>query len=197
MDENQPLEAVQDRKVTWGLIAIVAIFVLVMTGIVLWVTSTLIQNELGGPGSSGPLASATLLPLTPTLPPSPTPLSSATPLPSPTSTEQPAVPLAPVLVDATWTPISKSNGYVKFLYWFVKPNQVVAGECLQLTWETENAVSLQLYRNGELILEDAPAAGTLQDCPRQPGYAVYRMVCENSRGQSNWIQLQVKVEPAP
>jgi hypothetical protein len=68
---------------------------------------------------------------------------------------------------------------------------------VQITWETENAVLLQLYRNDELILDNAPPKKTLQQCLDQPGYTVYRMVAENSDGVSNWIQLQVKVDEAP
>jgi hypothetical protein len=66
-----------------------------------------------------------------------------------------------------------------------------------LTWDTENAVSLQLFRNGELILENVPASKTLQDCPQDAGYAVYRLVALNRVGETNWIQLQVKVVDAP
>ena len=45
---------------------------------------------------------------------------------------------------------------MRFLYWYVKPNQITLGECFQLHWQIEYAVSLQLYRDGELILEDPP-----------------------------------------
>ncbi len=188
MAENQPLDAVHDRKITWWLIAIVVVFVVVMSGIVLWITSSLIRNELGGsnqPVPSAPLVSAT------SIPPSPSPSAS----PSPTgSLEKSQVP---ILVDATWTPVPKSSGYVKFLYWYVRPNRIAVGECVQITWQTENAVSLKFYRNGTLILDNAPPSRTLQDCPKEPGYAVYRLIAENSLGQSNWIELQVKVQPAP
>ena len=164
--------------------AVVLIFVLVMSGIVLWITSSLIQNELGGP----------------TLPVSTEPLASETavlPSPSPAPTEALEVSPLPVFVDATWTPAAGSKEYVKFLYYYAKPTRIVLGECIQITWETEYAAKLQLYRNGELILDDAPKNQTIQDCPKQVGYAVYRLVGENSIGQSNWIELQVKVVAAP
>lgn len=194
MTDDQHLEAVQDRKITWGLIAIVVIFVIAMTGIVLWITTSLIQNELGGAGqlvSPGPIASET------SIPPSPSPTASPGSMTSPSPMDSLEESQVPMLVDATWTPVPKSKGYVKFLYWYVRPNKIVVGECVQITWETENAVSLQLYRNGVLILDDAPTSRTLQDCPKQVGYAVYRLKGANSNGQSNWIELQVKVQPAP
>lgn len=177
-------QSADERRVTRGLMALVVVFVLLMTCIVLWITTSLIRNELGG--SSSPSETSTS---SPTIPP-----VSETPVP-PTAT--PEALQSPVLVDATWTPVPGTGRYVKFLYWYVKPNQIHVGECVQVTWETENAASLQLYRNGVLILEDAPPSKTLIDCPTQPGYAVYRMVGVNSAGQSNWIQLQVKVREAP
>jgi hypothetical protein len=69
MSDDQHLEAVQDRKITWGLIAIVVIFVIAMSGIVLWITSSLIQNKVGGAGqpvSPSPLVSGTPTRLSPT-----------------------------------------------------------------------------------------------------------------------------------
>jgi hypothetical protein len=182
MSDDQHLEAVQDRKITWGLIAIVVIFVIAMSGIILWITTSLIHNELGGTGQ----------------PVSTTPLVSETPTGhKPTPTEALKESQVTSLVDATWTPVPKSKGPVKFLYWYVKPGRIAVGECVQITWETENAVSLQLYRNGELILDNAPTGQTFQDCPKQTGYAVYRLKAANSNGLSNWIELQVKVQLAP
>jgi hypothetical protein len=182
MSDEKNLEAVQDRKITWGLIAIVVIFVIAMSGIILWITSSLIQNKLGGAGQ----------------PVSPNPLVSGTPTQhSPTPKEALKGSQVPGLVDATWTPASKSKGFVKFLYWYAKPEKIAVGECVQITWETENTVSTQLFRDGALILDDAPANQTFQDCPKQVGFAVYRLVGVNSTGQSNWIELWVKVQPAP
>ena len=202
MAENQPLDAVQDRKIMWGLIATVFFFVLVMSGIVLWITTALIQNERGGSGQSDPsnplgvetsiqpsLRPTDMLrgPLTRTV--------SGTRQSTPTRT--PGGSQAPIPVDATWTPVPGSTGYVRFVYYFVNASKIVLGECVQITWETENAASLQLYRNGELILDNAPASLTIQDCPVQTGYTVYRLLGVNNRGQSNWIELQVKVQAAP
>ncbi len=187
MDEAHNLESSHERRVTWSLIAVVFAFVLLMTCIVLWVTTSLIRNERGTASPTLPLASATPLP----------PTATSTTAPTATLLVQSETPAGPGIVDATWTPVPGKNRYVRFLYWYVRPNTIQVGQCLQVTWETENAVSLQLYRNGELILDNAPLATTFQDCPKQPGYAVYRLVAENSAGQSNWIQLQVKVVEAP
>jgi hypothetical protein len=193
MNAAQNSETPHERRVTWSLMAAVVAFVLLMTCLVLWITTSLIRNELGGSRQSGPTNTVNSNTANPTS--TITQAVSETPIP-PTPT-QAAAQDAPILVDATWTPVPGLRSRVRFLYWYVKPNKIRVGECLQLTWETENAASLQLYRNDELILADAPASKTLQDCPKQPGYAVYRMVAKNRAGESNWIQLQVKVEEAP
>jgi hypothetical protein len=187
-------ESLHDRRVTWGLMAVVILFVLIMSAIVLWITTSLIRNELNPSGpaqttSQPAVEKPVVIRSTPTGKPG---QAGEAVMPGIPATSQ-----APMLVDGTWTPPPKSNGYVKYLYWYVKPNKITVGECVQVTWETANAVSLQLFRNDELILDNAPAAQTLQDCPKQPGYAVYRMVGVNSEGESNWIQLQVKVVKAP
>jgi len=190
MAENKISESPHERRITWSLMAVVVLFVLLMSCIILWITTSLIRNELGGSKKLDPTNTAS-----PTSSITPTPTVTMTPiLPTPTQT---VVQGDPILVDATWTPIPGLGSHVKFLYWYVRPNRIRVGECLQLTWEIENAVSLHLYRNGELIVAEAPASKTLQDCPKQPGYAVYRMVAKNRAGESNWIQLQVKVEEAP
>jgi hypothetical protein len=188
MADDHPLETVHERRITWGLMAIVVAFVLLMTGIVLWVTATLIRNELGGSGPPPSPSPAAIETLPPTRTPTP---------PNPTLTGAPEPTEKPTLVDASPTPTTKLKRYVKFLYWYLSPGKITLGECVKITWETENAVSLKLYRNGELILDNAPASMTFEDCPTQLGYTVYRMVSVNRAGESNWIQLQVRVVEPP
>lgn len=183
MADIQVPESPHDRRVTWGLMAAVVAFVLVMSCIVLWVTVSLIQSERGAAPLAAPSATATQLP--PTTPPTATPSAAPATLAAPSE--------EPLLLDATWTPPPGPRRYVRFKYWYVRPNKIKVGECVQITWDTEFAAKLQLYRDGELILDDAPPAKTLQDCPTRVGYVVYRMVGLNSFGESNWIQLQVRV----
>ena len=171
--------------------ATVVAFVLIMSCIVLYIMTNLIRGERGGTGQLDLTGTASLLP-TASLTSSPVPDT-----PTPHTPTETSAPDAPFLVDATWTPVPGRGKHVTFRYWYVRPNKVQVGECLQLTWDTENAASLQLFRDGELILEDAPASKTLQDCPKTVGYAVYRLVALNRVGESNWIQLQVKVVEAP
>jgi hypothetical protein len=190
MSEFQPSETPHERRVTWSLMATVVIFVLVMSCIVLWVTTSLIrkeQDETSLITPTGPLASYTPVLST----------SAPTDLPTNTPTTQPQAEAAPALDEATWTPVPGPKKYVRFVYWKVVPNKITLGECIQLTWDTEYAASLKLYRNGELFVDKAPVGTTLKDCPDQLGYVVYRLVGWNNAGESNWIQLQVKVVAVP
>ena len=186
MAEIQIPETPHERRVTWSLMAAVVIFVLVMSCIVIWVTTSLIQEERGQTSRvtpSGALATATgaLSTGTPTKPFTVTP------------TARQVEGARPMLDDPTWTPVPGPKKFVRFLYWKVVPSRIKYGDCIQLTWDTEYAASLKLYRNGELFVDRAPAGTTLKDCPTQLGYVVYRLVAWNKAGESNWIQLQVKV----
>lgn len=192
MAEDQSSESLHDRRITWGLMAIVLTFVLLMTCIILWITTSLIRNERGSSDQSTPSPSNTRLLATKT----PEMLTDTPILLTDTPTITPETPQGPILVDASWTPVPKRK-FVKFVYWYVKPNQITVGECVQLHWKIEYAASLELYRDGELILENPPPNTTLQDCPTKLGYVVYRMVGTSSAGVSNWIQLQVRVKEAP
>jgi len=188
MADDHPLESTHERRITWGLMAIVVAFVLLMTGIVLWITVSLIRNELGG---SSPTVS-------------PSPLATDAPaLFNSTSTAMPEATKAQVNateasipVDSASTSAPRLKRYVKFVYWYVTPGSISLGDCVQVVWETENAVSLKLYRNGELILDNAPASLAFKDCPTKLGYNIYRMVSVNKAGESNWIQGQVRVQEA-
>jgi hypothetical protein len=190
MSEVQIPETPHERRVTWGLMAAVVAFVLVMSCIVLWVTTSLIREERG---AASPVK--TLNPTDTQRPALPAVTVTAPPTSAPT--KQLETGAGPVLVDATWTAVPGPKRYVRFVTWKVKPNKIAVGECVQLTWATEFAAELKLYRDGELFVDRAPAATTLQDCPTQLGYVVYRLVGWNHAGESNWVQLQVKVLAAP
>lgn len=187
MAEVQTPESVHERRITWSLMAAVVAFVLVMSCIVLWVTTSLIRNEQGA--ALPPITSGTAPSAQSTRQPTAPPIITSTHTAEPTS--------GPILVDATWTPYPGPKRHVRFLYWYVRPNKITVGECVQVTWETEFASKLEFYRNDELIVENAPVATTVEDCPTQTGYVVYRLVAWNNVGESNWIQLQVKVNEAP
>jgi hypothetical protein len=156
--------------------AAVVAFVALMTCIVLWITSSLITHELDQPIPTSIVP--TVMPLQPTSTPT-------------------AVPETPTAVDPTITPDPGPARYVRFVTFDLRPSKITVGQCIRLRWEVEFAVSLQLYRNNELLLEDAPPAHTFQDCPKQTGYMVYRLEATNRKGQTNWIQGQVKVVEAP
>lgn len=205
MAENHPSNPAQDRQITLGLMAAVMLFVVLMSAIVLYITTNLIKSELGGSSTAGPtlpaLTSTVELPaaLPATVAASDTAEPpTASPVLTVTRPVEAAATEAPHLADATWTPRPTSWGFVRWLYWYVRPNRVKLGECVQITWETERSTLLQLYRSGQLILDNAPAAQTFEDCPVEVGYTVYRMKGVNNVGESSWIELQVRVDkPGP
>jgi hypothetical protein len=190
MSEIQIPETPHERRVTWSLMAAVVAFVILMSCIVVWVMTALIREQRSGASpiiTSAPSITTTgIIPaLAPTLPPTSTP------------TAQPQVDSRPTLVAATWTPPPGPRRVVRFVTWKVKPNKIILGECIQITWKTEFAAYLQLYRDGKLFVDRAPAATTMQDCPNRLGYVTYRLVGWNHFEESNWVQLQVRVVEAP
>ena len=188
MSESQISESPHERRITWSLMAAVVAFIALMTCIVLWVTSSLITHELDQPNPTS--APMTVTPLQPTATPSPVPET-------PTAVSPTLAVDSTLTVFPTLTPDLGPVRHVRFVIFKVSPSQITLGQCVQVTWEVEYAVSLQLYRNNELLLEDAPTINNFSDCPNLLGYVVYRLEASNRKGESNWIQGQVKVKEAP
>ena len=189
MIDNDNTASTHERRITWSLMAVVVAFVLLMTCMVLWITSTLIRNELGDNDAAGVAATAT--PAWRTVDASPLPETR-----SPASAATvPAAEIDPTWTPAkTFTPLPGPNHYVRFMSYKVNKSKIKLGECVQVTWDTRYAVRLEFYRDDELLLEEAPIAYTLQDCPEYTGYVVYRLLAFNQAGESNWIQTQVRVD---
>jgi len=182
MSEGQISESPHERRITWSLMAAVVAFVALMTCIVLWITSSLITHELDQPSPTSALFTET--PIQPSS--------------TPTAVPETPTPVGPTLaVVPTLTPDPGPASYVKFTIFKVSPSQITLGQCVRVTWAVEYAVSIQLYRNNELLLEDAAAIDNFLDCPNLIGYVVYRLEATNRKGESNWIQGQVKVKYAP
>src|SRR5512133_2993151 len=114
MADNPSSDSLHERRVTWGLIGVVVLFVVIMSGIVLWVTSSLIRNELGPREGSDPLDPATT-----SLPASGRPtVMRYTPtgsLEAQGTREGAATLPASGMAEATWTPRVKYGRYVRYL----------------------------------------------------------------------------------
>jgi ABC-type amino acid transport substrate-binding protein len=72
---------------------------------------------------------------------------------------------------------------------------VQLGECLTLSWEVHgNHVRVQIVRDQTVLWSDAPAAGSLQDCPPAAGTVIYSAVA-SAPGQTIQTQRVITVNP--
>jgi hypothetical protein len=80
--------------------------------------------------------------------------------------------------------------------------QLVQGQCLELTWEVQGAVTrIALVRNGTPLWDGAPASGSLPDCPPDAGFYTYEIQAWGPGGgpvkQSFGIDVTPQTGPAP
>jgi hypothetical protein len=62
----------------------------------------------------------------------------------------------------------------------VVPEQIQLGQCVKVSWSTSGGtVWVNVLRNDDYIWENAPASGSLQDCPDSTGDHRYRVVAWN------------------
>jgi ABC-type amino acid transport substrate-binding protein/heat shock protein HslJ len=65
----------------------------------------------------------------------------------------------------------------------VNPNQVQVGSCVIVFWQVGGgAQTVQLLRNGSVVLDNAPFASNAQDCPASAGSFTYSVEASNSAG---------------
>lgn len=58
----------------------------------------------------------------------------------------------------------------------VTPSQIELGGCVMVNWAVNGTVDyVRLFRNQQVILDNAANAGSLSDCPSQPGSTLYRL----------------------
>jgi hypothetical protein len=70
------------------------------------------------------------------------------------------------------------------LFFEITPTEINRGECTILSWKTGGGSEIvKLYRNGNLVLEDAPLEGTAQDCVPGAGQVEYSLSASNISGQ--------------
>lgn len=87
-------------------------------------------------------------------------------------------------------------GTVVIQSYSVAPERIIAGGCADITWAVQNADLIQLKENNTVILDAASSSQTYRTCPASPGNYVYRLQVSNTAGSSNWMELQVIVDPA-
>lgn len=103
-----------------------------------------------------------------------------TPTPTPVPTSTPA-PLPPQIYSFS-----------------VRPNQIVAGECVVITWNTGGGTTyVRILRDGVTLLDGAPLAGGEQDCLTRAGTYNYGVEVRSSSGATDFRDQQVTVNDAP
>jgi hypothetical protein len=66
----------------------------------------------------------------------------------------------------------------------VNPNQIQAGQCVQVSWRVSGGTTLvQILRNDVIVLDNGPWQGVQQDCLSVEGNYTYRLVASNSIGE--------------
>ncbi len=121
-----------------------------------------------------------------TIAPQPTPVVTNTPAP-PEATDTPIPP------PATGTPIAP------VIYSFlVNPTQIEAGQCVIVSWQVGGDVSqIDLLRDGQLIVPNAPFSGSIQDCLNSSGNYTYRLQVLGRNGQTESDEKTVTVSDTP
>ncbi len=104
-----------------------------------------------------------------------------------------------VVSPATATPVPTAPPTLPIINTFsVSPSQIQTGQCVQINWSTSGATWLvRLLRNNVLVLDNAAAVGSAQDCLSYPGSYTYQLVASTAAGQSVSRDQSVLVTEAP
>ncbi|HRV92946.1 MAG TPA: transporter substrate-binding domain-containing protein [Anaerolineae bacterium] len=101
---------------------------------------------------------------------------------------------------ATATPAPTPEPDAPVIYAFdVSPNQVEVGGCVNISWRTGGGTSrVQISRDGNVTLDNAPIEGSVQDCNlTAAGTVIFRIDAANSAGQAIFQEDTVNVSEAP
>jgi ABC-type amino acid transport substrate-binding protein/heat shock protein HslJ len=110
-------------------------------------------------------------------PPTNTPIVSPT---VPVVTETPT-PIPPVIISFT-----------------LNPAQIQTGDCTIVSWDVSGDVArIQISRNGDVLLDNAPFSGSQQDCLLVGGSYAYRLDVLGQNGQSEFSEQTLTVIDAP
>ncbi len=70
-------------------------------------------------------------------------------------------------------------------------NQIGLGQCVTLAWSVSNATAINLARGGAILQQNAPANGSHQDCPQQPGLYEYDLTAWGNGMVSQRVTVNV------
>jgi ABC-type amino acid transport substrate-binding protein len=90
--------------------------------------------------------------------------------------------------------VQPSNAAPKITSFTVAPPSITAGQCVQVNWRVEGSVNDVTIRRDSIVLwKGAPLAGTTNDCPSNPGFAMYSIEATGSGGTAR-LQQNVAVQ---
>jgi heat shock protein HslJ len=104
-----------------------------------------------------------------------------------------------VVGEATATPVPTVAPDLPVVTAFsVNPNQIAAGECVNITWSTGGGTSwVNVVRDDDVIWDNAPLQGQVQDCPPDTGTVNYAVIAYNPQDDTDRRDEQVQVSDAP
>jgi len=100
-----------------------------------------------------------------------------------------------VLAPEVATPVPTLEPDLPLIYAFtVNPQQIKAGECVQVTWKTGGGTTyVNIYRGEQDVWEDPPFQGSVQDCPAETGTLTYGIQVWNAADKTIWQEQEVQV----
>jgi polar amino acid transport system substrate-binding protein len=76
--------------------------------------------------------------------------------------------------------------------------QAPAGTCIMVYWDVSGDVEkVDITRNGDVVWDDAPFRGSIQDCPQGAGTFTYKLQASGPGGTSSAAESVTMVEDAP
>jgi heat shock protein HslJ len=80
----------------------------------------------------------------------------------------------------------------------LNPTQIETGGCTQVSWQVGgDVVRIQISRNGDVLLDNAPYSGSEQDCLDVGGSYAYRIDVRGEDGQLEFSQQTLTVIDTP
>jgi heat shock protein HslJ len=79
----------------------------------------------------------------------------------------------------------------------VNPAQITTGQCVIVQWDVQGEVTrISITANNNLIWDNAPRSGSIQDCPGATGTVTYALQADGPGGTSRGQQFVNVVNPA-
>ena len=98
-------------------------------------------------------------------------------------------------VNVVQSPPTPAPGGPVITAFSVSPTQFPLGQCTSISWSVTGDIRVvRLFRNGSVILDNAPTSSWSQDCPAPPGQYTYRLEATGPSGQIDAREAAVWVQ---